>query len=130
MPIHLKNNGPHIKVPLIFWFLTMTFDLCFYHQLWVKWVCVHIGNNSRYIEQTYLWFLKCLWICETEWNAHQIGILDNLFDQRNLINTSSISPSEVKRKGAVRNIYSTFNNFVYLKRNLHWIFKDKIFNLF
>ena len=130
MPIHLKNNGPHIKVPLIFWFLTMTFDLCFYHQLWVKWVCVHIRNNSRYIEQTYLWFLKCLWICETEWNAHQIGILDNLFDQRNLINTSSISPSEVKRKEAVRNIYSTFNNFVYLKRNLHWIFKDKIFNLF
>ena len=27
--IHLKNNGPHITVPLIFWFLIMTFYLCF-----------------------------------------------------------------------------------------------------
>ena len=66
MPIHLKNNGPHIKVPLIFWFLTMTFSLCFYHQLWVKLVCIHIGNNSGYIEQTHLRFPKCLWIYETE----------------------------------------------------------------
>ena len=36
-PIHLKNNAAHIKVPLIFWFLIMTFNLCFHHQLWVKW---------------------------------------------------------------------------------------------
>ena len=53
MPTHLKNNGPHIKVFLIFWFVIMTFDLCFYHQLRVKWVCIHIGNISGYIEQTY-----------------------------------------------------------------------------
>ena len=41
-PIHLKNNGPHIKVSLILWFLIKTFNLCFYRQLWVKWVCIHI----------------------------------------------------------------------------------------
>ena len=82
MPIHLKNNGPHIKVPLIFWFLIMTFGLSFYHQLWVKWVHIHIGfgNNSGHIEQTHLRFPKCLWMFDTELNAHQIGILDNLFD--------------------------------------------------
>ena len=82
MPIHLKNNGPHIKVPLIFWLLIMTFDLSFYHQLWVKWVCIHtgFGNNSGHIEQTHLRFPKCLWMFDTELNAHQIGILDNLFD--------------------------------------------------
>ena len=38
--IHLKGNGWHIKVALIFWFLIMIFYLCFYHQLWVKWVCI------------------------------------------------------------------------------------------
>ena len=48
-PIHLKDNGPHIKVPLIIWFLIMTFNLCFYHQLWVKWVCTHIVNISGHI---------------------------------------------------------------------------------
>ena len=41
-----------MKVPLIFWFLIMNFDLCFYKQLWVKWV--YIGNNSGHIEQTHL----------------------------------------------------------------------------
>ena len=54
MPMYLKNNGPHIKVPLIFWFLIMTFDLCFYKQLWLKWVCIKIGNNSDHIEKTHL----------------------------------------------------------------------------
>ena len=44
--IHLKNNSPSIKVPLNLWFLIMTFNLCFYHQLWVKWVYIHTGNRS------------------------------------------------------------------------------------
>ena len=35
-PIHVKNNGPHIKVSLIFWFVIMIFYLCLYHQLWIK----------------------------------------------------------------------------------------------
>ena len=73
-------NTSSIKVPLIFWFLIMNFHLCFYQQSWVKWVCIHIGNNSGHIEQTHLRFLKCLWIFDTELNAHQIGILDNLLD--------------------------------------------------
>ena len=28
MPIHFKNTCQHIKVPLIFWFLTLAFELC------------------------------------------------------------------------------------------------------
>ena len=77
---HLKNNGPDIKVPLIFWFLIMIFYLCFYHQLWVKWVCIDIGNSSGHIGQTHSRFPKYLWMFDTEWNAHQIDILDNLFN--------------------------------------------------
>ena len=65
------HNGPHIKVPLIFWFLIITFNLCFHHQLLIKWVCIHI-------EQTHLRFPKHLWMFDTELNAHQISILDNL----------------------------------------------------
>ena len=53
-PIHLKNNFPHIKVPLSFWFLIMTINLRFYQQLWIKWVCIHIGNNSGHIGETHL----------------------------------------------------------------------------
>ena len=79
-PIHLESNGLHIKVPLIFWFLIMIFYLCFYHQLWVKWVCIDIGNSSGHIGQTHSRFPKYLWMFDTECNAHQIDILDNLFD--------------------------------------------------
>ena len=50
--IHLKNNGPYIKVPLVFWFLIMTFNLGFYHQLWVEWVYIHTGNSSGHTGQT------------------------------------------------------------------------------
>ena len=75
-----KNNGPHIKVPLIFWFLIMIFYLCFYHQLRVKSVCIHIGNSSGHIRQTHLRFPKYLWMFDTECNSHQIDTLDNLFD--------------------------------------------------
>ena len=78
-PIHLKINGPYIKVHLIFWFLIMIFYLCFYQQLWIKWVCIYIGNNPGHIRQTHSWFPKYLWMFDTECNAHQSGILDNLF---------------------------------------------------
>ena len=106
-PKFLKVNSPHIKVPLIFWFLIMTFNL---------WVCIHIGNSSEYIEQTHSQFLKYLWMFGTEWNAHQIGILDNLLDwrqsQQHVINTSTWS----KKSSTV---YSKYNNFVYLSRNVY-----------
>ena len=62
----IQKNVPDINVPLIFWFLIMTFNLCFYQQLWVKWVFIHIGNNSSYIEQTHFQFQKCLWMFDTE----------------------------------------------------------------
>ena len=63
-PIHLENNGPSIKVPLIFWFLIMTFNLCFYHQLWVK--CIHIENSSGHTGEAHSRFPKCLWMFDTE----------------------------------------------------------------
>ena len=59
-PIHLKNKGPYINVPLIFWFLIIIFTLCFSHQLWVKWVYIHVGNSSGHIGQTHSRFPKCL----------------------------------------------------------------------
>ena len=37
IPIHLKNNGPLIKVPLIFWFLIIAIKFCFYYQLNTYW---------------------------------------------------------------------------------------------
>ena len=64
--IHLKNDGSYILVPLIFWILIMTFNLCFYFQLWVKWVCINIGNSSAHIGQTHSQFPKCLWMFDTE----------------------------------------------------------------
>ena len=107
-PIHLKNNVPDKKDTLIVWFLIMTFTLWFYHQLRVKWVCIHIGNSSEHIGPTHSQFQKCLWMFDSEWNAYQIGILDNFFNE-------PPPPPEVK-KGPVS---STFNNFVYLNRNFH-----------
>ena len=79
-PIHLKSNGQHIKAPLIFWFLIMIFYLCFYPQLWVKWVCIDIGNSSGHIRQTYSWFPKYLWMFDSEWKTYEIDTLDNLFN--------------------------------------------------
>ena len=49
--IHLKGNGSHIKVPVIFWFLIMISYLCFYHQLWVKWVCIDTGSSSDILDK-------------------------------------------------------------------------------
>ena len=36
-----KNIDPYIKVPLFFLFLIMTFNVCFYYQFSVKWVCIN-----------------------------------------------------------------------------------------
>ena len=55
-----------MKFPLIFWFLIMTVNLCFYHQLWVKWACIQIGNSSGHTGQTHSQLQKCLWILDTE----------------------------------------------------------------
>ena len=93
--IHWKNNCPHIKVPSIFCFLIIFFYLCFYHQLWVKWVCIRIKNSSG---QTHSRFPKYLWIFDTKWNAHQIYILDNFLINGNFTDTSSAPPPEEKKQ--------------------------------
>ena len=64
--IYLKKNGPHMKVPLIFWFLAMTFYFCFNHRLYAKWVCINIGNSSGHIGQTHSRFTKYQWMFHTE----------------------------------------------------------------
>ena len=82
IPRPLKNCGSTYKNSfyLIFWFLILIFNLCFYHQLWVKLVCIHIGNSSGHIGQTHSRFPKYLRMSDTNCNSHQIDILDNLFD--------------------------------------------------
>ena len=72
----------------------MIFYLCFYHQLWVKWVCIDIRNSPGHIEQTHS--RKYWWMFDTEWKAHQTDILDHLLND-NLSNTSSTPPSEGKK---------------------------------
>ena len=64
----------------MFWFLIMIFYLSFYHQLWVNWVCLHIGSSSGHIGKTHSRFQKFLWMFDMECNAHQIDILDSLSD--------------------------------------------------
>ena len=41
------------------------FQPMFYHQLWVKWVCIHIRNSSGDIGQTHSRFQMCLWMFDT-----------------------------------------------------------------
>ena len=92
-----KNNGPYIKVPLIFWFLIMIFYLCFYHQLWVKWVCIHIGNSSEHIGQT-LYDSQNIYGCLTL-NAMHIKVISLIIYliNDNLTNTSSTPSPAVKK---------------------------------
>ena len=59
--LHLKNNGPHIKVPLILCFLIMTFNLCFYHQMRVKRVSIHIRNSFGHIRHTHHDYQNFYW---------------------------------------------------------------------
>ena len=112
----LKNNGPHITVPLIFWFLIVTFNLYFHQQLCVKWICIHIRISSGHIGQIHLQFPKCVWMFDTEWNAHQISTLYNLFDKTTK-NISTRSKKKNKKKNAI--VYSTYNSFVYLSRSFN-----------
>ena len=50
-PIHLKNDSLKYESSFDLWFLIMTFNLCFYHQLWVKWAHIHIGNSSGHLDK-------------------------------------------------------------------------------
>ena len=105
-PIHLESKGPSIKVTLIFLFLIMTFNLCFHPQFWVKWVCVHIGKIPGHIRQTHPQFPKCLSMFGSEWNAHQIDILDNLLDliKPSIKRALSIFPPDVKKQYYIQKI--------------------------
>ena len=91
-PYILKNNCQHTKVILIFWFLIMTFESCFYNQSWIKWACIHIGNNSGHIGQTHLRFPNgCLTLNEMLIKLSPL-VFCSIND--NLTNTSSAPPSK------------------------------------
>ena len=97
-PIHLKNNGPNIKVPLIFWFLIMIFYLCFHHQLWVKWVCIHIENSSGDIGQTHSRIPNiCGCLTLNEMHIKLTSLIICLIND-NLTKTPSTPPTERKKQ--------------------------------
>ena len=125
-PIHLKSDVPHVKVPLIFWFIITTFYVCFYHQLWVKWVCPDIGNSFGHIGQIHSRFQKYLWMFDTEWNAHQIDILYNSLS--NLTNTSSTPPPEGEKTVLYKAYLIILSTST--ETSIYYKVKDKIFNLF
>ena len=89
---------------MIFWFLIMIFNLSFDHQLWIKCVCIDIGNSSGHVEQTHSRFPKYMWMSDTEWKAHQIDILDNLIIIDNLTNTLLTPPPEGKKQYYIANL--------------------------
>ena len=114
--IYIWSTCPHIKVPLIFWFLIMILYLCFYHQLWVKWVCMDIENILDILEKLIDDFQNicgCLTLNEMHIKLKSL-IICLIYDK--LTNTSLTPPPEWKKNSIV---HSTFNNFVYLNRNFH-----------
>ena len=94
-PIHLESNGEHIKDPLIFWFLTMIFYLCFYHQLSVKWLCIDTGNTSGHIGHIRNSQNICGGFALNEMPIKLTSLIICLIND-NLINTSS--PPEWKKQ--------------------------------
>ena len=95
--VYLKNNDPSIKVTLTFWCLVMTFSLCFYHQLWVKWVGIHIGNIN--ILEKLIHRSRNVCVCWTlNKMNNELASLITCSIKDNLINTSSISPHEVRKQ--------------------------------
>ena len=58
----------------------MIFTLSLFRKMLFFMKCIDIGHSSGDIGLTHSRFPKYLGILETEWNAHQIDILDNLFN--------------------------------------------------
>ena len=121
-PVLLKNNGPHIKVPLIAFASYHDFLLMFSYPIADKWVCIHIGNSSAHIGQTHSRFPKYLWLLTM--NARHIKLTSLIFF---LLTTTSPTHHQhllLKEK-------KTCNNFAYINRNFYLLeIQGKIFNLF
>ena len=97
-PIHLKNNGPRIKVSLILWFLIKTFNLCFYRQLWVKWY-VYILEIVLSILEKLIYDSQNVCGCLTLNEMHiKLASLIIWSINDNLTNTSSTRLPEVKKQ--------------------------------
>ena len=92
--IHLKHNAPHMKVPLIFWFLIMISYLCF---------ITNCGLNG------YIYILEI--------------VVDNLIhDSQNICQCLTHVMSchqHFHLKEKINTVYSTFNDFVCLSSNFY-----------
>ena len=130
-PFHLENNGPQIKVHSIFWFSIMIFTLCFYQQLWVKWVCRYI-----YILEIVTDILdklihdstnvsRCFTLNEIHIKLTSL-IICSIND--NITNTSSTPPPVVKKTTLYVVYLIIFSTST--ETSIYWRFKDKTFNLF
>ena len=109
-PIHLNNNGPYIKVSLIFLFLLIIFYFCFYHRLWVKLVCLHIGSSSVHIELTHSLLPKYLWMFDTD--CKHIKLTSSIICVINDKLTNSPSTPHLKEKTVldIAHVISLFNS--------------------
>ena len=95
-PIHLKNNGPHIKAPSIFWFLIMNY--VFITTFWL--------NGYVYILEIVLDKLdklihgfRNICGCLTLNEMHiKLALLITCLINGNLTDTSSTPPPEVKKQ--------------------------------
>ena len=96
--IPLKNNGPHVKVPLVFWFLIMIFYRYYYHQFCVKWV-VYISEIVLVILDKIIHASQNICGCLTL-NKMQIKLtsLITCLNNNNLTNTSSTPPPEGQKQ--------------------------------
>ena len=102
----MSYSRQSIKVPLVFSFLIMTFTLCFYHQLWVKWVCIHMVivpnilgkliHDSRNV---------CERLTLSEMHIQLVSLMICSINYY-FTNTSSTAPPEVKIT------YSKFKNII------------------
>ena len=132
-PIHLKINGPHIKVPLIFWFQIMIFNLCFYHQLGIKWVCIHIGISSRYIGQTIPEMSVNVWHwmkCSSNWHPGWFVWLTTTSPTRHqYFRLKSKKKKKEKRKKTILHVVHLIILCTSTETSIYWKFKDKTFNL-
>ena len=122
-PVLLKNNGPHLKVSLILWLLITTLNLCFYYQLWVKWVMYTYWSRIFPVildKLIYNFQNVCGCLTLNEMLIKLVSLIICSIND-NLSNTSSTPPPEVKERGLYM-VHLIINSF-----NLN--FKDKIFNL-
>ena len=113
--IHLKSNDPHIQVLWFFGFLSWLSTYVFNTKCGLNWYA-YILEIVLVMLNKHIYDSHNVCGCSTL-NEMLIKLVSLIIYSinANLTNISSTPPSEVKK--AV--LYSTFNNFLYLNRNLY-----------